>query len=46
MLKPIADWLVLHRSAILATLVVMQNSHALKGAGGTVVSALVALLGG
>jgi hypothetical protein len=40
------QYLVTHRSAILATLVVLQNSHILKGLGGTVISAVVALLGG
>jgi len=39
-------WLVTHRSAILATLVVMQNTHAVKGVGSSVISAVVALLGG
>jgi hypothetical protein len=40
------SYLVTHRSAILATLVVMQNSHAVKGVGSSVINMLVALAGG
>jgi hypothetical protein len=46
MFSQMKGYLVTHRSAILATLVVLQNSHTLKGIGGTVLAAIVALLGG
>jgi len=46
MLQSILSYLVVHRSAILATLVLVQNTHAIKGAGGSVISAIVAMLGG
>jgi hypothetical protein len=46
MFSKFIEYLVLHRSAILGTLVVVQNTHAVKGVGGSVISALVSLLGG
>jgi hypothetical protein len=46
MFRSFISYLGLHRSAILATLVVVQNSGAIKGIGGTVLSAIVALLKG
>lgn len=44
--QKIVEYVVAHRSAILATLVVMQNSHSVKGVGASIISAMVALLGG
>jgi hypothetical protein len=46
MLASLKDWLVLHRSAILATIVATQNSHLLHGGASTVASVVVALFGG
>lgn len=46
MFSDLAKYLVNHRSAILATLVLVQNSHVVKGVGAAVITALVTLLGG
>jgi hypothetical protein len=39
-------YLVIHRSAILATLVVIQNTHTIKGVGSSVLNTFIALCGG
>jgi len=46
MFSSILSYLVSHRSAILATLVIVQNTHVFKGVGSSVLSALIALGGG